>query len=172
MQAVPYGEQKRAMKALSDYAFAPNAFDLPNDLVAYMQYQRRGFNGGNEDPRIHDRVLNMQKGILMHLLSVNVTRRITDIQLIGNTYSLNEMMRDLTDAIFKADVSTNVNSYRQNLQIEYTNRLIDIIKSDKYSYQTQSNEVSQQFIQRIKNKVYQRWTIVSRTTQRLPYRIG
>ncbi len=143
MQAVPYGEQKRAMKALSDYAFAPNAFDLPNDLVAYMQYQRRGFNGGNEDPRIHDRVLNMQKGILMHLLSVNVTRRITDIQLIGNTYSLNEMMRDLTDAIFKADVSTNVNSYRQNLQIEYTKRLIDILKSDSYSYQAQSNALAQ-----------------------------
>ena len=53
------------------------------------------------------------------------------------------MMRDLTDAIFKADVSTNVNSYRQNLQIEYTNRLIDIIKSDKYSYQTQSNALAQ-----------------------------
>src|SRR5690606_19104416 len=125
------------------YAFAPNAFDLPNDLVAYMQYQRRGFNGGNEDPRMHDRILNIQKGILMHLLSVNVTRRMTDIQLIGNTYSLNEMMRDLTDAIFKADVGSNVNSFRQNLQIEYTKRLIDIVKSDTYSYQAQSNALAQ-----------------------------
>lgn len=143
LQAVPYGEQKRAMKALAEYAFAPNAFDLPADLVSYMIYQRRGFNGGNEDPRLHDRVLNMQRGILMHLLSTNVTRRITDIQLIGNTYSLNEMMRDLTDAIFKADVAGNVNSFRQNLQIDYVKRLIEITKSDAYSYQAQSNALAQ-----------------------------
>lgn len=143
MQAVPYGEQKRAMKALNDYVFAPNAYDLPSDLVAYMQYQRRGFNGGNEDPRIHERVLNVQRGVLAHLLSVNVTRRMTDIQLIGNTYSLNEMMRDLTDAIFKADVASNVNTYRQNLQIEYTKKLIEIISTNTYSYPAQSNALAQ-----------------------------
>lgn len=143
LQAVPYGEQKRAMKALSDYVFAPNAYDLPSDLVAYMQYQRRGFNGGNEDPKIHERVLNIQRGVLAHLLSTSVTKRMTDIQLIGNTYTLNEMMRDLTDAIFRADVASNVNSYRQNLQIEYTKKLIEIISTSSYSYQSQSNALAQ-----------------------------
>ena len=51
-----------------------------------------------------------------------------DIQLIGNTYSLNEMMRDLTDGIFKADAAGNVNSFRQNLQLEYVNMLIAAMK--------------------------------------------
>ena len=34
----------------------------------------------------------------------------TDIQLIGSTYSLNDMMRELTDGIFRADVAGNVNT--------------------------------------------------------------
>ncbi len=143
MAPVAYGDQKRAMKALNEYLFAPNAFDMPADFYSYLQYQRRGFNGGNEDPKIHDRILNMQKGVLAHLLSAGVTKRITDIQLIGNTYSLNEMMRDLTDGIFKADLAGNVNSFRQGLQIEYVNMLVDATKSPMYSHQAKSNALAQ-----------------------------
>jgi predicted Ser/Thr protein kinase len=36
------------------------------------------------------------------------------------------MMNDLTDAIFKADLNGSVNTFRQNLQIEYVGRLIAI----------------------------------------------
>lgn len=143
MASVSYADQKRAVKALNEYLFAPNAFDMPADFYAYLQYQRRGFNGGNEDPKIHDRILNMQKSVLMHLLSPSVTKRIVDIQLIGNTYSLNEMMRDLTDGIFKADAAGNVNSFRQNLQLEYVNMLIAATKSDAYAYQAKSNALAQ-----------------------------
>jgi hypothetical protein len=143
MAPVAYADQKRAMKALNDYVFAPTAFDMPADFYAYLQYQRRGFNGGNEDPKIHERVLNMQKGVLAHLLSANVTKRIVDIQLIGNTYSLTEMMRELTDGIFKADAAGNVNSFRQNLQLEYVNMLISAMKSDAYVYQAKSTSLAQ-----------------------------
>lgn len=143
MVPVSYADQKRAMKALNDYVFAPTAYDMPADFYAYLQYQRRGFNGGNEDPKIHERILNIQKGVLTHLLSANVTKRMVDIQLIGNTYSLNEMMRELTDGIFKADAAGNVNSYRQNLQLEYVNMLIAAMKSDAYVYQAKSNALAQ-----------------------------
>lgn len=143
MTPVSAADQKRAMKALNDYVFAPNAFDMPADFYAYLQYQRRGFNGGNEDPKIHDRILNIQKGVLAHLLSPSVTKRMTDIQLIGSTYSLNDMMRELTEGIFRADVAGNVNTYRQNLQLEYVNNLVAASKSDAYSYQAQSNAMAQ-----------------------------
>lgn len=143
MVPVSAADQKRAMKALNDYVFAPNAYDMPADFYAYLQYQRRGFNGGNEDPKIHDRILNIQKGVLSHLLSANVTKRMTDIQLIGSTYTLNDMMRELTEGIFRADLAGNVNSYRQNLQLEYVNNLVAAMKSDAYSYQAQSNAMAQ-----------------------------
>ncbi|MEL0068995.1 MAG: hypothetical protein VW874_12095, partial [Gammaproteobacteria bacterium] len=50
--------------------------------------------------------------------------RMTDTSMYGNTYSLNEMMNDLTKAIFDADRKGNVSTVRQNLQVEYVKRLI------------------------------------------------
>ena len=135
-------DQKRAMAALSKYVFAPNAFDAPNDLYNYLAMQRRGFNFRTpEDPKIHNQVLGYQKNILNHLLHYNTLQRISDSELYGNQYALSSVMRDLNDAIFKADIYGSVNSFRQNLQIEYTNNLIDILtgkQSDKYTNNAKS----------------------------------
>lgn len=120
-------DQKRAMKALKDYVFAPNAFNAPSDLYNYIARQRRGFDYTNEDPKIHDQVLRYQKNVLNHLLHPNVLKRISDSELYGNEYKLSAVMRDLNNAIFKTDIYSNVNSFRQNLQLEYTNMLIDIL---------------------------------------------
>lgn len=122
-------DQKRAMNALKTYVFAPNAFDAPNDLYNYLAMQRRGYNffGGPEDPKIHNQVLNYQRGVLIHILHPNTLQRITDSELYGNEYKLSSFMTDLNNAIFKADIYGNVNSFRQNLQLEYTNMLIDML---------------------------------------------
>lgn len=123
-------EQRRAMNALSKYVFAPDAFEAPEGLYNYLLRQRRGFNfyRDNEDPHIHDQVLSTQRLILRQLLHKNTLKRIVDSELYGNEYSLSQYMVDLNDAIFKADALGNVNSKRQNLQLEYTKQLTDIIK--------------------------------------------
>jgi hypothetical protein len=119
-------KQKAAMKALSQYAFAPKAFDEWNSVYAYMLTQRRGFNhfSDNDDPNIHARVLSMQKGALSHLLHPNVLQRFSDAAMYGNAYKLDTYMSDLNQAIFAEDLKSNVNTYRQNLQMEYVSRLI------------------------------------------------
>ncbi|MFK7757952.1 MAG: zinc-dependent metalloprotease [Flavobacteriales bacterium] len=123
----PYSleHQKAAMDALSKYAFAPDAWSFDEELIRHLQFQRRGFNQprGGEDPKLHNRILNTQRALLAHLLHPNLTRRISDSELYGNEYSLSEYMTDLTDAVFKADLNKDVNSVRQNLQLEYTKRL-------------------------------------------------
>lgn len=135
-------DQKRAMGALSQYVFAPDAFDIPNDLYRYLQVQRRGFNfyGQGEDPQIHERVLTIQKSVLSHLLHPHVLERISDSELYGNQYALSAMLTDLNNAIFAADMNGNVNSFRQNLQIEYVERLTAMLDEDsnKYSHLAQS----------------------------------
>jgi hypothetical protein len=140
---VPAAEQKRAMKVLTEQVFAPDAMKAPNDLYNFLQQQRRGFNffGRGEDPRINERVLNMHANILTHLLSPVTQQRILNTEHYGNTYKLAEMMNDLTDAIFKADLNGSVNTFRQNLQIEYVGRLLGIAGLDKpsvYVYPAQS----------------------------------
>jgi len=122
-------DQKRAMNALKTYAFSPDAFSAPNDLYNDLAMQRRGYNffRGPEDPKIHQQVLMYQQNVLRHILHPNTLQRITDSELYGNKYKLSTFMTDLNAAIFKADIYSNVNSFRQNLQISYTNMLIDML---------------------------------------------
>ena len=139
---VSLNDQKRAMAALSKYVFAPDAFKAPSDLYNYLAMQRRGYNFRlPEDPKIHEQVLGYQKNILNHLLHYNTLQRISDSELYGNQYTLASMMTDLNDAIFKVDIYGNVNSFRQNLQLEYTNSLIEILtgkQAEKYSNNVKS----------------------------------
>ena len=125
---VPETKQKWAMTLLNKYVFAPNAFETPEGIFDYLQLERRGFSG-TYDPKIHDQFLSIQKGILDHLLHIKVTKRISDTEMYGNSYSLMAMMSDLTKACFSADNHSNVNSTRRNLQIEYTERLIRIVQN-------------------------------------------
>lgn len=135
---VSLADQKRAMSALSKYVFAPNAFNAPHDLYNYLAMQRRGYNFIRmpEDPKIHNQVLGYQKNVLNHILHHNTLQRITDSELYGNAYSLSTFMNDLNRVIFKADIYSNVNSFRQNLQLEYTNMLIDMLTGKQNSRYT------------------------------------
>ena len=139
-RAVPVNQQKAAMDYLSQYLFSPEAFATSHDVYNYLQIQRRGFNffGTNEDPKIHDMVLTMQNGVLNHLLHENTLLRLTDSRTYGNEYSVAEMMGELTGAVFNADARGNVNTFRQNLQADYVQRLIAITENQIHDHISKS----------------------------------
>ncbi|WP_425325600.1 zinc-dependent metalloprotease [Planctobacterium marinum] len=124
----PAVTQKTAMSSLRDNLFAPDAFDGMQPLYDLMQKQRRSFNnfGKNEDPRIHEMVLKAQQAVLSHIMHKNTVERIVDTELYGNEYPLEVVFADLTDAIFEDDSKGSVNSFRQNLQVAYVNRLLNM----------------------------------------------
>ena len=138
-------DQKAAMVALSTYAFAPNAFANAEALYPYLQQQRRGFSTPyrGEDPKIHERVLSVQRMILGQLLNRSVLNRLVNTSLYGNEYELSAYFNDLNDAMFKADKNKEVNSFRQNLQVEYINRLIRVGKDRVTSSQVRAQVYSQ-----------------------------
>ena len=142
---VSLAAQKEAMDALSKYAFAPNAFEKAEALYPYLQRQRRGFSTpyGGEDPKIHERVLSIQRMVLGQLLNRNVLNRMVNTSLYGNEYSLAAYFKDLNDAVFKADKNKTVTSFRQNLQVEYVNRLIRASKDKGSSSQVRAQVFSQ-----------------------------
>lgn len=132
---VPVALQKKAMDVLSKYVFAPNAFDADAQLAPYLQWQRRGFNqpSTGEDYKMTTIVLMQQINPLMQILHPNTLMRVTNTRLYGNTYSVADIMNDLTKAIFDADLGGNVNVYRQNLQttfVEGTASLLDGFADD------------------------------------------
>ncbi len=118
---VPEAYQKKALALLNTYLFAPNAFDADKTLFPYLQIQRRGFgfSGNNEDIKPQTTFLSLQLGTLAQLLHPGTLSRINNSGLYGNTYAVANVMNDLSDYIFAADLKTNVNLYRQNLQSEY-----------------------------------------------------
>lgn len=127
-------KQKEAMSYLNSHLFAPDAFDGSHEVYNYLQIQRRGFNffSATEDPKIHDQVLAMQSNVLAHLLHPVTMKRITDSRTYGNSYTVADVVGDLTNSVFEADAAGNVNTFRQNLQIEYVTRLIAVLESDPH----------------------------------------
>ncbi|MDG1283389.1 MAG: zinc-dependent metalloprotease, partial [Flavobacteriales bacterium] len=133
--SVDKAKQKEAMRIIAEYGFS-NKMLLQQDLIPYLQKQRRGFSVSN-DPSIHQRILSYQNSLLNHLLHPRVLTRITNSNLYGNDYTLPYYMIDLRNAIFESDLNKNISTIRQNLQTSYVNRLISIIKS-KVSYDNHS----------------------------------
>tara|TARA_B110000467_G_C18320524_1_gene484827 strand:- start:72 stop:2414 length:2343 start_codon:yes stop_codon:yes gene_type:complete len=129
---VSYKDQKRAFKALDKHIFSSDNYKIPSEIFNYLARQRRGFDffSGSEDPKIHDIILSNQSRILSQLMAPNTLQRLKDSELYGNKYKLSEFMSDLNKSIF-SDIAGNVDSFRQNLQIIYTNRLVDIISNNK-----------------------------------------
>jgi len=125
-------DQKRAVEILSEHLFAPDAFAASAELFRHLQPQRRGFEffGESEDPKIHEMARKVQGVVLAHLLHPNTLERITDTRLYGNGYPLIDYMDDLTDAVFEADASSNVNTFRQNLQLAYAQGLAGVLTDE------------------------------------------
>ena len=145
LRPVEREQQKRAMATLSEHLFAPDAFDVNGALWQQTAPQRRGFDhyGSTEDPKIHQAVLAGQKRVLDHLMHPVVLRRVVDTQLYGNDYPLDEVMSDLTDAIFAADADSSVNAFRRNLQLEYVSRLGGMIRgSGSEAYDSSAQAMS------------------------------
>ncbi|MBT5797648.1 MAG: DUF5117 domain-containing protein [Porticoccaceae bacterium] len=140
---VPKARQKEAMEVLHNSVFGVDAFQVSADLISHLGMQRRGFDhwGETEDPKIHARALQTQKDVLNHLLHPVVMARITDTALYGNTYLLESALSDLTQSVFADDLKGDTNSFRQNLQVEYVNRLLSIVSEDEgnpYDYRARS----------------------------------
>lgn len=129
-QPVSVETQKAALSLLGDELFAPGAFASGEEVANRLQAVRRGFSsfGNNEDPRLHNRALGVQRSVLNHLLHPAVLTRMTDARRYGGDYPVANYLTDLTDTVFKGDPESSINTYRQNLQIEYVSRLLSIAK--------------------------------------------
>lgn len=127
---VPLATQKRAMDVLTKYVFAPTAFDADAQVFPYLQPQRRFFNqtGTGDDFKVTGNINFIQvAGALSHLMHPATLQRITNSRLYGNQYSVADEFNDLQKGIFAADLTTNVNVYRQYLQTTFVKGLAQIV---------------------------------------------
>lgn len=131
---IPEDQQRKAMSLVAKYGFSPSAYSTSPEVYQHLQYQRRGWNfwGGTEDPKIMGRISAYQTDLLSHLLHPTILTRLNNSSYYGNTYSVAEMLNDVTTGIFAQDLRTIVNPTRQNLQITYVNGLISALNGGEY----------------------------------------
>ncbi|WP_395753571.1 zinc-dependent metalloprotease [Prosthecobacter sp.] len=148
---VEAAKQRQALSVLAKYGFAPDALNAPAELYTHLQVQRRGFDHHDEgeDPKLHERVFQIQRALLDQLLHPHTLERIEDSSLYGNQVPLDEVMDTLTTAICTGDDPAKpVSIMRQNLQLDYINRLLNVAHNGGYYHAVQSVALLQ--LERIK----------------------
>lgn len=152
---VSKAQQKRAIEVLNKYVFAPNAYSVDAPLYPYLQLQRRGFNffSGTEDPKLGAIYQSIQTdATLGHILHPTTLQRVSNTSLYGNSYTVAEIMTDLTNGIFKADLVGRVNMQRQYLQTYFVKEVAAIadIKDSKNRHDDISKAAARQTLKKIK----------------------
>jgi hypothetical protein len=94
----------------------------------------------------------MQQVVLVHILHPTVMKRMTDSRLYGNKYAVSEMVTDLTNGIFETDLNGNVNTFRQNLQINYVEMLASIV-GEKSAHDNISKSAALSNLKRIQTQM-------------------
>jgi hypothetical protein len=79
-----------------------------------------------------------------------VLTRLSNSSLYGNTYSPADVLSDLTNACFSADIKTNVNLYRLNLQTELVKGMAAIVSASASSYDNASKAAFYSSLKKIK----------------------
>ena len=84
------------------------------------------------------------------MLSATTLTRINNSTLYGNTYTAADVINDMTNAVFTADLKTNVNLYRLNLQTEYVKGLAAIVSAPVSPYDNASKAAMYHTLKKIK----------------------
>lgn len=136
---VPRADQAEALDMIVEYAFQPEALDLPQDV-----YQQFGANrwshwgisttyGGRIDYPLHQTMLGIQESLMNQLLDPTRLSRIRDTEAkfgAENTVTIPELMGRMTNAIWQEVWSApgeNIDSNRRDLQRAHLDAMISIV---------------------------------------------
>ncbi len=138
-EPVSYEKQKEALDLIAGYAFAEDAFRLPDGVFQQFGANRWSHWGNNNtyngrvDYPLHSTLLGVQTSLLNQLLDDTRLARIRDTEVkFGeeNTVTIPELMNRLKDEIWSEVLvapGRNITSNRRDLQRSHLNLMIKII---------------------------------------------
>jgi hypothetical protein len=146
-------DQRRAVQALKDHLFAPNAFKLPAAIHTKLQSDRlpdfdgTAYGQASLDYPFHQLVLARQASALGRLYSpftlgrlMNNEQRVTPGE---DSYGMIEMFTDVRRAIWSEIITpANVNSFRRQLQLTHLDLIKSIYLSNPAAYPTDARTLA------------------------------
>ena len=125
-EPVPYEKQKAAMNLINEQFLANNIWSFDPKILKNLQREKRAAGSysrdSNEDPRLHEMVLDMQSDVLGLILHPTVMTRLVDSSVYGNQYMPSEVLGDLLTGIFVKNESPD--SFKRNLQSKFVDALL------------------------------------------------
>ncbi len=142
---VSAADQRRAMKFMQDYLFAPNAFDLPAEMLNKLATDRLpDFDGSSYtvaqlDYPIHQQVLRVQTTAIDRLYSSYGIGRLMNNAVKykpgEEKYQMVDMFADMRKGIWSEAITPkSVNSFRRQLQLAHVEKLIGVYLSNPATY--------------------------------------
>jgi hypothetical protein len=142
---VSAADQRRAMQFLKDYVFAPDAFDLPNNLLNKLQPERQPdfawsvYSVAQVDYPFHQMVLAAQRSAIDKLYNpLTVGRLLNNLERYtdgAEQYTMYDMFTDCRRMLWtEAITPATTNSFRRQLQMAHLQKVIDIYLSDPMVY--------------------------------------
>lgn len=122
----PREDKKMAMAILRRHVFSQESLLQNPELLSHLMPERRQTSG--PPMFVHERLLEIQEEVLTQILHPLQWELRRDSALYGNDYSSEELLRDLTEAIFEDDLEGSLTSQRADLQFAYIRQLIRISK--------------------------------------------
>jgi len=161
-KVVPTSEVRRAMKMLREELFAPNAFDLPEQLINRLQPERLGdFTGRvwrmpQVDYPLHQTVLNTQRTALARLYSPQLLGRLVNnlerYREGEEVYTMLEMFTEIRRSIWGELVGPkNVNSFRRQLQLAHLEHALTIFLGPSARYPADARTLAGNDLEIIEN---------------------
>jgi hypothetical protein len=135
---VSRAKQREALDFLNTYAFGPEAFDIPPEVLArfganrWSHWGESNTFGGRIDYPLHDDVLGIQSSLLDQMLHPMVFARIRDAELKFGTEAvlpIPELMEEIGRAVW-SEVWTgarNVPAMRRDLQRAHLDRMTALV---------------------------------------------
>ena len=139
---VPVSQQRRAMKFVIENAFNDDALGLTPQLVRAMGKEHWWDPSGTSELTqdgsytVHDLVSGVHATSLSLLMSPTRLRRVYDNEFRAegsDKFTLSELLTGVTDAAWSEvqTGTTDISSFRRNLQTEHLNRLVTLALLDR-----------------------------------------
>ncbi|MAL16929.1 MAG: hypothetical protein CL670_07730 [Balneola sp.] len=168
--AIPKAKQQEALDMITEYAFAADAFNLPQEV--YQQFGADRWShwgnsntyGGRIDYPLHQYLVGVQSGLLEALLNGTRLARIRDTEVkFGeeNTITIPELMSQITNAVW-SEVWTapgeNITSNRRDLQRAYLESMIEIVTDAPSNMPADARSVARAQLRDLGDRITRRLT--------------
>jgi hypothetical protein len=126
---VPAARQREAMALLRGGVFAESSFQLPAALLNRLAPSRLAGFGFDPLYPLYDRVTRLQGGVLEHLLSPNVARRLLDLEsryaAPGDAFTMAELHQGLRASVWsELGTGGDIPPLRRSLQSAHLGQLL------------------------------------------------